>query len=87
MTDEDIGGHSWAELKQGSNEMTLLFRGYSNQKPPNAMSEFKPTHEVDRIFTGSAFVETKPFFVSFPVSIAVFLSLVLERCDNKSVRQ
>ena len=70
MTDEDIGGRSWAELRQGSNEMTMLFRGYLNQKAPGYFKDMKPITEptlndMKGTFTGSAFVETKPFYVSF----------------------
>ena len=64
MTDEDMEGHSWAELVQGQNEMTMLFRGYLSQQPPAWFVNQKPHPEIDRSFTGSAFVETKPFYVS-----------------------
>ena len=64
MTDEDGGGHSWAELKQSPNEMTMLFRGYLNQKPPTAFLEQAPDINVERSFTGTAYIETKPFYVS-----------------------
>lgn len=64
FTDEDGGGYSWAELKQGSNEMTLLFRGYLNQKPPAQYVHQLKDPNQQSSFTGTVYLETKPFYVS-----------------------
>nr|CAB3264254.1 complex I intermediate-associated protein 30, mitochondrial [Phallusia mammillata] len=61
MTDEDIGGYSWSELRQSKNEMTALFRGYlSNRRPRDRLLSEDPLAERPR-FSGFAFMETKPF--------------------------
>uniref|UniRef100_H2Y4E5 Complex I intermediate-associated protein 30, mitochondrial n=1 Tax=Ciona savignyi TaxID=51511 RepID=H2Y4E5_CIOSA len=61
MTDEDVGGKSWAELVQGPNEMTAAFRGYiHNTPPPDYVVSHDPL-EPNPPFYGFAYVETKPF--------------------------
>ncbi|XP_076802471.1 complex I intermediate-associated protein 30, mitochondrial-like [Clavelina lepadiformis] len=61
MTDEDYGGHSWAELRQGLNEMTAMFRGYLSEKRPRDLLPTTDPLQPQPPYHGMVYLETRPF--------------------------
>jgi len=60
-TDEDVGGRSWAEFRQGLNGMTAVFRGYLNNAPPKSKLPSVDPLKKRPVYRGFVYLETVPF--------------------------